>query len=47
MPECNRMFITSITKELSGTKIAECNEIMSKIKQIMNTKGAMWLHKKN
>ena len=36
------MFITSITKELSGTKMAECNEIISKIKQIMDTKGAIY-----
>ena len=33
---------TSIIKELSGTKMAECNEIiaiMPNIKQMMNIKG--------
>ena len=35
-------------KELSGAKMAECNEIIMKdIKQMMNTKGAMQFLKKN
>ena len=37
------MFI-SITEELSGTKMAECNEIIC---QTINIKGVMWLLKKN
>ena len=47
--------LTTITKELSGTTMAKCNEIIfmimiiiiSNIKQMMTTKGAMWLLKKN
>ena len=38
---------TSITKQLLAAKMAECNEIMSNIKQMMKMKGAVQLLKKN
>ena len=39
--------LISITKELSGTKTAECNEmIMSNIKSMMNMKAAMQVLRK-
>ena len=37
----------SITKELLGIKMAECNEIMSSIEQMVNIKGVALLLKKN